>query len=309
MKLTPLNSVFGFFFGSAQAEPSEIQMEFKFHRWGRVALGILLLLRLAALFPDVGFFFSNEGTLPTPEALKAMPFMLPFWIEAAPDTTRGWEFFTGVVFLSVSVGFILGSLWGWEKKPRAAELLFRLSGVSVVLFFCTAMSRNDLLWNSADKYLYLLTLFLTLSPRSIPWGRRMIQLQSSLLYCSTVLLKWEGPLWQKGLATYPVLQLPEFFHGPLGPLRTWTPFIAASTYGTLVLELILCTLIWVPKFRLPVAALGVFFHLSLDYALNIPLFPWISSFALIAHAWPDLIARDSRKWLRFRNRLAPKKRV
>ncbi len=309
MKLTLLRNVSGFFFGAPLADSKEVRLEIAFHRWGRVALGVFLILRLAALFPDVGFFFSDDGTLPTSEALKAMPFMLPFWIELAPDSALGWQLFTGGVFLSVSVGFILASLWGWEKFPRLSEPLFRISGVSVVLFFCIAMSRNDLLWNSADKYLYILTLFLTLSPRSIPWGRRMIQLQSSLLYCSTVLLKWEGPLWQKGLATYPVLQLPEFFHGPLGPLRTWTPFIAASTYGTLVLEMLLCTLIWVPKFRLPVAAVGVFFHLSLDYALNIPLFPWISSFALIAHAWPDLMARDHRKWLSFRNRLAPPNRV
>jgi len=278
--------------------PTSSDREASFHRFARAAIGLILILRLSALLPDAGFFFSDQGPLPTADAVRAMPFMSSLWIELAPDSPTGaWVYTLGTLLIAAFGVFglgvcprILNPVRGLRPQltQQISEILARFSLLWVLLYFCIMFSRNDLLWNSADKYLYIITLFLALSPRSVPWGRRMIQIQSSILYLSTVLHKFEGPMWRNGTATYPVLQLPEFFHGPLGPLRSSSLFVASSTWGTLVIEAALCTLIWFPRLRLPLAAAGVVFHLSLDYALNIPLFPWISSMALLAHAWPEL---------------------
>jgi hypothetical protein len=47
-----------------------------------------------------------------------------------------------------------------------------------------------------------------------------------------------------------------------------------GTWAAMVAELCIGVLIWVPKLRYKVLLLGLLFHLTLDYSLNIPMFQW-----------------------------------
>jgi hypothetical protein len=47
-----------------------------------------------------------------------------------------------------------------------------------------------------------------------------------------------------------------------------------GSWFTLLLEFCLGVLIWFRPFRYPLLLLGLFFHLSLEYALNLPMFEW-----------------------------------
>jgi hypothetical protein len=61
------------------------------------------------------------------------------------------------------------------------------------------------------------------------------------------------------------------------PLPGWFYFpmvLKLGSWFALLLEFSLGGLIWVKEFRYPLLALGVLFHLFLEYSLNIPLFQW-----------------------------------
>ena len=61
-----------------------------------------------------------------------------------------------------------------------------------------------------------------------------------------------------------------------------------GTWYAVVLEFSLGVLIWVKEFRYTLLALGVLFHLSLEYSINVPLFQWdvLSAYVLFIDAWP-----------------------
>ena len=50
----------------------------------------------------------------------------------------------------------------------------------------------------------------------------------------------------------------------------------------LAAEFLLGTAIWIRKFRYPLLVFGVLFHLSLEWAINVPMFQWdvLSSYVL-----------------------------
>ena len=63
--------------------------------------------------------------------------------------------------------------------------------------------------------------------------------------------------------------------------------IALMTYGTLTIELSLGLLIWVPRLRLYVLAAGVFLHLGIEYAMNIPLFAFLMMASYLSFLTPQ----------------------
>jgi hypothetical protein len=69
-----------------------------------------------------------------------------------------------------------------------------------------------------------------------------------------------------------------------------------------VAELCMGVLIWAPKLRYKVLLLGLLFHLTLDYSLNIPLFQWDILPAYLLFIDPEDLARLSE---RVRLRLRP----
>jgi hypothetical protein len=71
-------------------------------------------------------------------------------------------------------------------------------------------------------------------------------------------------------------------------------WIRLASWGTIVIELGLGTLIWVKEFRYVVLVGGVAFHLVLEYFLNLQLFGWTMLCCLLLFVSPaDLVS-----WLR-----------
>ena len=133
------------------------------------------------------------------------------------------------------------------------------------------------------------------------WPQRLMQLQVSVVYLSTFLNKTLGQQWQNGTAVYYPYQTIEF-HRFAVPFMDrnfhphfWIPamnennpgIIALMTYGTLAIELSLGLLVWVPRLRLYVLAAGIFLHMGIEYAMNIPLF----AFLMIA-TYPCFLTKD-----------------
>ncbi|MCH8977769.1 MAG: hypothetical protein IH945_00805, partial [Armatimonadetes bacterium] len=61
------------------------------------------------------------------------------------------------------------------------------------------------------------------------------------------------------------------------------PFLAATTYGTLLVELALATLVFARPMRKWVLLAGVAMHAGIEYRMNIPLFGLIITSCYIAH--------------------------
>ncbi|HEY9788041.1 MAG TPA: HTTM domain-containing protein, partial [Candidatus Obscuribacterales bacterium] len=74
---------------------------------------------------------------------------------------------------------------------------------------------------------------------------------------------------------YYTARLEEYAHFPVPILFDHLSTCQLLTWGTLLIEFSLCTLIWSRRFRKYVLLIGVIFHLGIDWSMNIPLFEYI----------------------------------
>jgi hypothetical protein len=195
-------------------------------------------------------------------------------------------------------------------------LVTRLNSLLVFLCLTSIQQRNLYITHGGDTFLRLAGFFLifapagdalsvdrlirrwrqkepaNIQPRS-PWAQRMIQIQLALLYFVSFLLKIRGAPWLQGTALFYVYHLDQLRRFPLPSWFFHPVVLKLGSWSALVLEFSLGVLIWVREFRYFLLALGVLFHLWLEYSLNIPLFQWdvLSAYILfvdpadIACAW------------------------
>jgi len=77
-----------------------------------------------------------------------------------------------------------------------------------------------------------------------PWAQRMIQLQLSLLYLATFLVKVKGAPWLQGSALFYVYHLDEFRRFPIPSWFFPSDCAKAGSWSALALEFSLGVLIW-----------------------------------------------------------------
>ncbi len=108
-----------------------------------------------------------------------------------------------------------------------------------------------------------------------PWVLRLIQIQISVVYVWTVWHKLKGDQWIDGTAVYYATRLHNMTNFPVPVLLDNMFFIKIMTWGTLILEFALGTLIWFKEFRKPLILAGLLFHLGIEYMMSIPFFELI----------------------------------
>jgi Vitamin K-dependent gamma-carboxylase len=184
----------------------------------------------------------------------------------------------------------------------------------VILFLCLVSfhHRNVLIFNSGDTLLRVLGFILIFSPagdmfsldylrRRVKsacypdqwnlidsgWSKRLLQLQIAAVYCQSVFAKLSTETWWNGTAVYYTSRLEEFsrFQIPFVFDHLWTCNIL--TWGTLVVEFSLFTLIWIREFRYYVLFAGVLLHIGIDLSMNIPLFEYIMIASYIIFVEPQ----------------------
>ncbi len=171
----------------------------------------------------------------------------------------------------------------------------KVSAVIVYLGFLTLDIRNPYIFGAPDMVLKTVSFLLIFSncDRALsldmlrnkwqpvlvsPWALRLIQVYFAFIYWTAFSRKIIGQDWINGTAVYYVAHFweerrytPSFIFDNLATCR----FLS---WSTLLIEFALFSLIWIKEFRLPVIILGIFFHLTMDAALALPLF----QFAMIA---------------------------
>lgn len=293
---------------------------FWFDRIGGAPLGLFRILfglgsaaYAALLFPDRDIWFTNQGPITyavsrlinSAGAAGQRPINIIGPAESQFEIT---------LFFAVFILFAL---------TLSAGFLTRLSSIVVWVAINSLHNRNPAILNGGDLVYSVMAFYLILSPSGaalsvdriirvargvekvgpvliVPWTQRLMQLQVSIIYLSTVLGKASGPAWQDGSAIYYPLSYPELQRFPMPHFGTedlW--IIDLLTYGTLVIEASMAVFVWHPRLRLYALLGGVMLHLGIEYSMNIPLFAgiMISTYAVFLN---DEDWRKLRKWLRRR---------
>jgi hypothetical protein len=204
-----------------------------------------------------------------------------------------------LAILPLNDAWISGFFWIFLASAGMLTAGFLSRWNSIVVYLClTSMDQRNLyLLHGGDTFLRVAGFFLMFAPagaalsvdhwlgvrrgrepadvgpRSV-WAQRMIQIELSLMYLTTVLWKLQGAPWLKGSALFYVFHLLELQRFPVPDWMLRAEMLKLSTWFALALEFSLGTLIWIKRLRNKVLLVGLIFHLSLEYSLNIPMFQW-----------------------------------
>ena len=249
----------------------------------RILFGICVTATLILLRSDWLEWYGVHGwvTLSTMRAIEPGVRLNLFTVMPQDDRWIAGFFW---VFLGFAVLLTIG-LWT------------RLSSVVVFLCLTSIQQRNLFMTHGGDTFLRITGFFLIfapagaalsldrlirlrrglegaeISPRA-PWAQRLIQFNLALLYFVSFWWKMKGDTWLNGTALYYVFHLHSALRFPLPQWVQHPAMLKMECWFTLGLEFSLGVLIWFRRLRYWLLLLGLFFHLCLEYALNIPMFQW-----------------------------------
>lgn len=179
----------------------------------------------------------------------------------------------------------------------AVGLWTRVSCVALLIGVVALHHRSPLILHSGDTLVRSMLFLLALSPcgrafsldrvmsrkhgggselRSVSlWPQRLMQIQVAVLYIATVWHKTQGTTWMDGTATHYPLNIAEFVRFPVPGWFDAQPAIGVMTWGTLIVELALGTLVFSRPMRKYVLFAGLLLHAGIEYMFNIPMFAFI----------------------------------
>jgi hypothetical protein len=115
------------------------------------------------------------------------------------------------------------------------------------------------------------------------WPQRLVQFNLAIIYFTTVWLKFFGGTWLNGTAAWYPPRLAEFKRFPVPGFLNEMPFVYVATYGTLLTEFALATLVFFRPLRNYVVLAGIFLHAYIEYSMNIPLFSFLMISFYVCH--------------------------
>jgi hypothetical protein len=275
----------------------------------RIAYGVAVVATLILLRPDWLNWFGVHAwiTLPTMQQVEPGTRLNIFTLLPGDAWIDGmfWVFLAAAVLLTVGC-------------------FTRISTVVVFVGLASIHQRNLYIVHWGDTFLRLAGYFLIFAPAGAalsvdrwirvrrgkeppwieprsPWAQRMIQFELAMIYFAGFVSKMQGNTWLNGTALGYVYRLDDLRHFPLPQLLMHPDLLALGSWFALGLEFCLGVLIWVPRLRYPLLAVGFLFHMAIEYSLNIPMFEWdvLSGYILFVES-PDL--ERTGRWVRDRIR-------
>ena len=240
----------------------------------RIAFGLLMIGWTYLLASDLNVAFGTDGVVPNPPS-RAFTWGIFHAYPGDSAVLIGWL---------VLMGASLALTFGWHS---------RIAAVLVFVLIVSFERRNPVIFNSGDTVIRITALYLALSPcgaafsmdqrrrtgsffsaREVrPWPLRLMQIQVTIIYLSTVVAKLAGDTWQNGTAVAYSLQQHDLLIVPAPSWLTSNLLVSnALTWGTLVIELAIGILVWNRAWRPWVLAAGVMLHLSISLFLEVGFF-------------------------------------
>ncbi len=124
----------------------------------------------------------------------------------------------------------------------------------------------------------------------------MCRIQIVLVYLTAGMLKLNGPLWQKGMALYYILQGESYTHPLARELVVALPSAAMlAAYATVAFQILFVVLIWFRPARPYLIAMGVGLHLfGIAFGMGLFFFGLVMCLAYLAFV-PDGISQQLRR--------------
>ena len=256
------------------------------------------LLNLCLLLFDFGTWYTEQGLVPiaannmgngiiTPYFnLFNHEFHLPFIvprISLLANCTNAW--ITLAFFLLTTIACLLTMFGLWT----------RVSSIIAAIGVVSLDHRNMLILHGGDTVMRLSILYVAIAPSGSAcsldrliglwkgritgppplvsvWPQRLIQFNLALIYFTTWWLKMDGNKWRNGTAVYYTARLHEFYRFWVPPFLKSSFMMRPLTYGTLVTELSLGTIVFYKPARKWVLLAGLLMHGYIEYSMNIPFF-------------------------------------
>jgi hypothetical protein len=261
----------------------------------RVVLASMLFLFFLIRSLDLTMLFADSGILPRAIVGDVMP----------PD---GMRFRLSVLSLSGADSFVW-AVHGVFLASLAALALGRWPTTAAIVAFVLHVSfihRNMASVFGIDLISTFFLLYLCLAEYgSAPAGslrrelgcvaQRLCQLQVCIIYAYSGWEKLKGQHWWKGEAIWDVLANAQLARFDFSFLSHVPLLVVGATYATLAWETYFPVLIWNPRLRNPMLIGGVFLHLGIAVAVNIPFFGMLMIVAYL----PFLDEKLSRRLLSF----------
>ena len=244
-------------------------------------ISLFRILWMMIIFVHYLFDLSNISDFYGPHALTSIQTVkeqFPFFHANLFHLSNGGYEFTYGLALIYGIALIT-SIFG---------LYTRISIITVLLCMTSFHQRNIWLLSSSEVLMRTITLLLIFTPcghsfsidslisfrkRKWPiWGTRLIQIQLSVVYLWTAWHKLKGDTWIDGSAVYYATRLEGFTNNTLPFVLDSILFLKLATWGTLIVEMALASLIWFSEFRKPLIYIGIIFHLVIEYLMSIPFF-------------------------------------
>jgi hypothetical protein len=261
----------------------------------RIVFGLVATGWTVSLIPNLFAFFGRESILPS--QLLGVPGV---WGLLAVSTSQP-------VIIVLLVTTLAGTL------ALTVGLRTRLAAVVVFVGILSFERANPMVGNAGDGLLRNLALFCALAPSGAalsldrlrtapghfwefparaPWALRLIQIQLSVVYFSSVWHKVQGDHWRDGTAVSYALRIADVHRFPTPSWVTDSVIVSEIfTFGTLALELGLAVLVWNRTARAWILSLGVMLHLMIEYSILIGFFSLTILTAYLAFLPPKAASR------------------
>lgn len=251
----------------------------------RIFFATALLLNALLLYPDLKTWFSETGVLPYQVARDTLPGTRINVFTLLPVTEEALYSVYAVYIVSILL-LLVG--------------LFTRTVTAIVFVLTVSFShRNVFILNSGDTMARCLLFFMLFAPSGktfsfdrlikvfrrkeekdsalfVAWPQRMMQYQVAIMYIATVVWKLRGDMWVDGTSVYMTSRLDEFKRFPMPKFSQSLWYSRIATYYALFVEFAMGVLVWLKEFHYPVLIMGVCLHLGLEYAMNVPVFQWVT---------------------------------
>lgn len=245
----------------------------------RICLAGVLLFAYVSRTPDLEFFYSESGILPSVFRGSAEMFRYrptPLDGVASPALLQGLH----ALFLLCLAALLVG----WRARSAA---------VASYLLHMIFLNRNTAVQFGVDTIGTFFLFYLCFTPCGarysldarratgarqtllghVAW--RLMQLQVCVIYGYSGLTKLQGTRWWDGSAFWDILSAGNLQRWDLSFVAHAPIVIATVVYLVLLWEIYFPALIWVPRLRLPMLAFGVLMHLGIFLFMNLPSFGFL----------------------------------
>ena len=236
----------------------------------RSSVGFLLFALYLLRTPDLGFLFSDSGLVPASVLKTAMAEPFEWSLLAQfPQTYVLWAAHAVLLLSLLALGL------GIAVRPAA---------IVAFLLHVSFIHRNPAVAYGADTIATFFLFYLCFAcyeakdkagPAASELGsvaRRLCQVQLCVIYAYSGWGKLAGNHWWRGEAIWDVLANGQLARWDFSWAAAFPLALVGATYLTLLWEIYFPALVWLPRWRRPMLAIGVALHLGIGIALNIPFF-------------------------------------